>query len=373
MTKRWAIAGIGAVVLIAVAAGAGGGFLAAGIADDEPPQPTVQQESTPVVVRSDQESIADVVERVERSAVAVRATGRAGASLGSGVIIDTDGHILTNYHVIQDAQRVEVKLSEGDVLPAEVIGRDPGSDLAVLAIDPTEAVLTPATFGDSDGLRPGDAVFAIGNPFSFEFSVTEGIVSAINRDTLSSPIGRPVPNIIQTDAAINPGNSGGPLFNLAGEVVGINTAIENPTGLRVFVGIGFAIPASRIQRFLPYMLAGKEVKHPQLGIRGMTLSKTLADDLGLETDQGVYVIAVSPGSMADEAGVKGARIGNTNGGPPPGGDVIVGMDGTPVTGIQQLIELIDEHDVGDRVSLEVLDSDGYRSTVQGELGAWSED
>jgi S1-C subfamily serine protease len=325
------------------------------------------------VVTSSTADVSDLFDRVHQSVVAVGVTTQTASGtqsgLGSGIVIDDQGHILTNYHVVESASDVRVKLWDETILPATVLGTDPGSDLALIQVDASAHELVPATLGNSDDVRPGDAVIAIGNPFDFEFTVTEGIVSGISRST-GSPIGRPVPGVIQTDAAINPGNSGGPLFNLAGEVIGINTAIENPTGQSVFVGIGLAIPVNRAERFLPELIAGQEVQHPQLGISGTTVTPTNAQEAGLDVTQGVYVIAVQPGSAADQAGLHGAS-GNLNSATlPTGGEVITALDGEAMPTMDDLLIAIDQHQVNDQVQL-TIDDGGNVRTVDVTLQAWN--
>jgi S1-C subfamily serine protease len=234
-----------------------------------------------------------------------------------------------------------------------VLGTDPGNDLAVIQVAIQPQLLQPAVFGDSDAVRVGEPVFAIGNPFSLSFSVTSGIVSALGRERPSLN-GRPIRSVIQTDAAVNPGNSGGPLFNAKGEVIGLNTSIENPTGQGVFVGIGFAVPSNTALRFIPALIDGQAVAHPQLGIAGVDLNAVNAADLGLSVTSGIYVTAVSPGGAADAAGLQAPTSAGVGNGLPRGGDVITAIDGQPVTSIAQLAGVIDGHNIGDTVTLTVL-------------------
>jgi putative serine protease PepD len=305
-------------------------------------------------------NLADVVERVRPSVVAVNTvvTNRAGApqgeGLGTGVVVDQQGHILTNYHVIDGANAVTVKFADGTVLAGKVIGSDPGNDLAVVSVNAPADALTPARFANSDTVRAGQGVFAIGNPFSLEFSVTSGIVSGTDRQSGGGITGRSIRGVIQTDAAVNPGNSGGPLFDADGNVIGINASIENPTGQRVFVGVGFAIPANIVQRYLPDMIAGKAITHSQLGIAGLTLNAINAKEAGVDSTKGVYITSVSSGSAADRAGLKAAGAATASGALPPGGDVVVSVDGKPMLTIEQLSRTIDGYNVGDTVHLSVV-------------------
>ena len=299
----------------------------------------------------------DVVDDVRRSVVRVDVnigTGRGGdEGVGSGVIVDSQGHVLTNYHVIEGADEVSVELWDGTAALARVVGIDQANDLAVLRVAVQPQRLVPARFGDSDLLRLGQPVFAIGNPFALDFAVTSGIVSGLGRERQGLS-GRPIRGAIQIDAAVNPGNSGGPLFNASGEVVGITTSIENPTGQRVFIGIGFAVPSNTALRFLPLMIAGEEVTHPQLGISGTTLNELNAASANLDIDRGVYLTSIGGGTAAEAAGLLAAsRIGD-DGALRSGGDVILAIDGTHVSSIEELALIIDGHEVGDDVTLTVF-------------------
>ncbi|MGI5837419.1 MAG: S1C family serine protease, partial [Chloroflexota bacterium] len=282
----------------------------------------------------DEEVVASVYDKVSPAVVYITRTGMTRdpffgempeRGAGSGVIIDDQGHILTNNHVVDGAGSLEVTLSNGETVEGKLLGRDPGNDLAVVKIDPSASQLTVAPMGDSSKLRVGQLAIAIGNPFGLQRTVTVGVVSSLGR-TFSSSSGRPIRDMIQTDAAINPGNSGGPLLNSKGEVIGINTAIESP--VRGSVGIGFAVPINTAQQNLAAMLDGKTVAHPWLGISGTEVTSSLAEELDIPAE-GVYVLTVVPDSPADDAGLRGAvrrasqalsmRI-------PRGGDVILAVD-----------------------------------------------
>ena len=211
----------------------------------------------------------DIYQRLRPSVVEITSTanGRFGQSegSGSGVIIDEQGFILTNYHVVSDADDIEVTLDDGSTLPATLVGSDPGNDLPVIRNAPPAGGLSAARLGDADELRVGDAVFALGNPFGLEATFTEGIVSAVGRTYSPGTGTRPLRNMIQTDAAVNPGNSGGPLVNCYGEVVGINSLLENPTGQGVNVGIAFAVSINTAKNALDDLVAGNTIRHPRLG------------------------------------------------------------------------------------------------------------
>ncbi len=302
----------------------------------------------------------DLVEAVLPSVVKVETSSGfrgTGGGVGSGVIVDSLGHVVTNFHVVEGADEVSVLLADGTRAPAVVVGVDPGNDLAVLRVTVQPQLLSPAVLADSDAVRVGEPVFAIGNPFDLDFSVTLGIVSGLERHSQSSLSGRPIRDVIQTDAVVNPGNSGGPLFNAAGEVIGINSSIENPTGQRVFVGVGFAVPSNTVARFLPEMIAGETVQHPQLGIAGVSLDAAIAVDAGVSVEAGVYLTLVTPGGAAERAGLRAASVRDGAGRLNVGGDVVTAIDGEAVTSIEQLARLIDHRSIGDSVTLTVVRGD----------------
>ncbi|HJM74584.1 MAG TPA: trypsin-like peptidase domain-containing protein [Dehalococcoidia bacterium] len=331
--------------------------------------------------------LADVVDDVKRSVVSIHVVEqgttqtRFGArefrpeSEGSGIVLDSEGHILTNYHVIEGADEIAVTLWDGTAVRAQLLGVDPANDLAVLKASFQPQRLIPARIGDSEAVRPGEPVFAIGSPFSFDFSVTQGIVSGIGRETSASSTGRAIRGVIQTDAAVNPGNSGGPLFNAAGEVIGINSAIHNnnqePDGSpsRVFVGIGLAIPINTAIRFLPQLIASEEIVHTQLGIAGVTISALNAADAKVGIERGVYVTGVGADSAADRAGLIPSDR-NDGGFLFAGGDVITAINGVEVTSIEELARIVDGHDVGDEVTLSVY-RDGQTIELVATLLEWN--
>ncbi len=270
---------------------------------------------------------------------------------GSGFIIDKEGHILTNYHVIANARQVEVTLFNKKKYRANVIGTDRSHDLAVIKI--TAPNLSPATLGDSSHLLVGQKVYAIGNPFGiFAGTMTRGIVSSIR--SVREPDGGYIDEAIQTDAAINPGNSGGPLLDSQGQVIGINTMIAGTAGQNS--GIGFAIPINAAKAVLNDLVTVGRVRRPILGIRSLPIGPELAEQIGLPADYGVLIIQVVPGGSADRAGLKGgnerAYIGNV-----PvllGGDLIVAIDGQEVVDQQDLSHIMNNHRAGDTVTVTIF-------------------
>ncbi|MBW2149398.1 MAG: trypsin-like peptidase domain-containing protein [Deltaproteobacteria bacterium] len=272
---------------------------------------------------------------------------------GSGAIVDSRGYILTNNHVIKDAQRLEVTLSNGSKKPAKLVGADPDSDLAVIKIEASKGELTAIPMGDSSELQVGQKVLAIGNPFGLGETLTTGIISSLGR-SIRSESGVRIEDVIQTDASINPGNSGGPLLNSDGKIIGINTAIISPTGASV--GIGFAIPINIAKRILPDLIARGYVSYPWIGASIYPLIPGMAKLLKLKVNRGAMIVEVVRGGPADQAGIKGAdrsvQVGNYL--LPVGGDVVVGFNRKKVESSDHLIRLIREHRPGDVVELKVL-------------------
>jgi S1-C subfamily serine protease len=257
---------------------------------------------------------------------------------------------------------------------AKVVGSDPANDLAVIKIEPPDDQLSIVDLGDSAILRPGDPVLAIGNPFNLEATLTQGIVSAVDRTYTTGANTRPIRHMIQTDAAVNPGNSGGPLLNCRGQVIGINTFLENPSGQNVNVGIAFAVAISTAKQSLDSMLAGQTVSHAWLGIAGVDVTPALAKQLTIDAKSGVYVTLVSNGSPADDAGLRGAyasadQAANASS-VRAGGDVITSVDGTAVTSLDELATYLSEKKhPGDTVELKVL-RDGKELSVEAHLAEW---
>jgi S1-C subfamily serine protease len=270
---------------------------------------------------------------------------------GSGFIIDKEGHVLTNYHVIAEARQIEVTLHNRKKYRATVVGSDPGHDLAIVLIKAPD--LVPMTLGDSRSLQVGQKVYAIGNPFGLSGTLTRGIVSSI-RPVQEPNGGATIDEAIQTDAAINPGNSGGPLLNWHGEVIGINTMILSNVGQSA--GIGFAIPINTAKAVLNDLVTLGRVRRPALGVRTIPISPELADQMGLAADYGLLIVQVVPGGAADRAGLRGgterAYLGNT-----PimmGGDLIVGIDDQDVQDQQDLSQIMNSHRAGDTVKITVF-------------------
>jgi S1-C subfamily serine protease len=274
--------------------------------------------------------------------------------LGSGFIYDLEGHIITNYHVIEEATTIQVTFLDGNITEASRIGEDPYSDLAVIKVDPGVTTLHPVMLGNSSALTVGEPVAAIGNPFGLSDTITAGIVSALGRE-LEAPGGYLIVDIIQVDAAINPGNSGGPLVNLEGQVVGVNTAIISGSG--TFAGVGFAIPSDTVKRELPDLIAKGTYIHPWLGVSGIDVSLAIAQYIGLEKPQGFLITDVIPDSPAEQAGlqggtelviIEGKRI-------LIGGDVIVGIDDQPVRRLNDLVVYTERNKrPGDPVTLTII-------------------
>ena len=272
---------------------------------------------------------------------------------GSGFLIDDEGHVMTNAHVVDGADRIEVTLGDDEgSYEAELVGQDNSTDIAILRVDAPADELEPLALGDSSGLDVGDPVVAIGNPFGLDRTVTAGIVSALQRQ-ISAPDGFTISDVIQTDAPINPGNSGGPLFDASGEVVGVNSQIEsNGQGN---VGIGFAVPIDTAREIAQELIANGEVQHAFLGVTGADIDSELADVLNLDAGSGALVQEVVPGSPADEAGIEpgDASVDADGQNVRAGGDVIVAVDGERVTGMDDVIAAVDKHQPGDELELTI--------------------
>jgi S1-C subfamily serine protease len=296
--------------------------------------------------------------------------GGGGTATGSGFVIDRQGHILTNAHVVDGASKIEVTLGNADTsqpVSAQVVGKDPSTDVALLKVNAPSDQLHPLALGDSPSLQVGDPVVAIGNPFGLDRTVTSGIVSALQRQ-IKAPNGFTINNVIQTDAAINPGNSGGPLIGADGRVVGINSQIESPGG-GGNVGIGFAVPINTAHQVVQQILANGTVQHAYLGISGTDLTPQLAGVLNLPVKQGALVQTVVPGGPADKAGVKAGNATVSIQGQQvrAGGDVITAIDGKPVTGMDDVISAVNAKQPGDDVQL-TLQHGASKRTVTVTLG-----
>lgn len=286
---------------------------------------------------------------------------------GSGTVIDAQGYILTNHHVIEDARKLEVTLANGKKYPAKLIGSDPDSDVAVVKIDPKRETLAVIPMGTSANLKVGQKVVAIGNPFGLAQTLTTGVISSIGR-SLRASNGSLLEDIIQTDASINPGNSGGPLIDSSGKMIGINTAIFSPTGANV--GIGFAIPIDTARTVLQELIDKGYYAYPWIGASMRTLTASLAEALKLPVSSGAMIVETSPRGPADRAGLKGGReraqIGNSI--LVVGGDIIVRIDGEAIEDADAAIRKIRRYRPGDRIRVEVVHWSGGRGTYTVTLG-----
>jgi putative serine protease PepD len=298
--------------------------------------------------------------------------GGGGTATGSGFVIDTQGHVLTNAHVVEGATSIQVTLGRSDSsqpVSAQVVGKDPSTDVALLKVDAPAGELHPLQLGNSGDAHVGDPVVAIGNPFGLDRTVTSGIVSALQRQ-IKAPNGFTIDNVIQTDAAINPGNSGGPLLDAQGQVIGINSQIESPNG-GGNVGIGFAIPVNTVRSVVQQLLQNGTVQHAYLGISGTDLTPQIANALNLPVQSGALVQAVTPGGPADKAGIKGGDPNTTvtvdGARIHAGGDVITAIDGDPVHSMTDVIDRINTLKPGDTAQLAVV-SGSQTHTVSVTLG-----
>ena len=325
--------------------------------------PSTVGEATPLYSKG--LSLIEIFEKSEPGVVRVnvqRGDVSETGGVGSGFVFDKQGHIITNEHVIDDAQKVVITFLDGRSYNAEIIGTDEFTDLAVIKVNADLALLHPLAIGDSSNLKVGEQIAAIGNPFGLSGSMTSGIVSQLGR-LLPSGSGYSIPDVIQTDAAINPGNSGGPLLNMRGEIVGINTAIQSATG--EFTGVGFAIPSQTVAKIVPTLIEDGEYKHPWIGISGRDIDPDLAKVLELQDAVGFLVVTVVEDSPASEAGLIGSDktidVDGVN--YPMGGDIILSVDGIEVRKIDDiLIHLQRAKSVGDEMILEVL-RDGRTTNV----------
>ena len=294
-------------------------------------------------------SVVQVVARAGSLEATQPEPGDGQSQSGTGFIWDAAGHVVTNDHVVHGTDQVAVRLSTGRVLRARIVGTAPNYDLAVLRVDDTRSLPPPVAIGSSEDLKVGQLVFAIGNPFGLDQSLTTGIISALKRH-LPTEGGREIANVIQTDAAINPGNSGGPLLDSAGRVIGVNTAILSPSGTSA--GIGFAIPIDTVNRVVPEIIGKGYVPTPGIGV--VTAGEDVATKAGIE---GVVIVRTVPGSGAERAGLRGLDPNSRK-----LGDVIVGVNGKPVRRLPDLTEELERVGVGKKVALQIK-RDGRDMTV----------
>jgi S1-C subfamily serine protease len=356
---------IATIAVVALAAGAAGGAIAAAVdgsdgasAASPSPAPSSQPTANAAgLYRRDAPGVVVITaSETQRSQPSpfLPPTSQRVQSLGSGFVIDRRGDIVTNDHVISGATNVRVGFSGGASYPAHVVGADPSTDVAVIRLDTVPSGLHPLGFDDSSAIRAGDPVYAIGNPFGLDRTMTAGIVSATGRD-IQAPNGLTIPNAIQTDAAINHGNSGGPLLDGAGHVVGIASQIQGGT-VDANVGVGFAVPSDTARSVAQQLIAHGRVTHPWLGVRLATIDPALAAaDHGLPR-HGALVTGVASGGPAARAGLVAATVRTAPDGnaAPRGGDAIVAVDGRPVTTSAQLADVIARHRPGDTVTLRVV-------------------
>jgi S1-C subfamily serine protease len=317
----------------------------------------------PVTLGSEEEQIIDVYARVSPAVVFI--TSRVlvrdffmgimpQEGTGSGFVVDKEGHVITNNHVVEGADRIVVTLDDETSIEAALVGTDPSNDVAVLKIEVPAEKLHPITLGTSSNLRVGQTAIAIGNPFRLERTLTTGVISSLGRP-LDSGGERPIYDVIQTDAAINPGNSGGPLLNTAGEVIGVNTAIVSPSGGSI--GLGFAVPIDTVKRVANSILERGYYPHPWLGITGVGITPDLAELLDLSVERGVLVIDVTRGEAAAEAGLRGGqrnvRVGEYI--VAVGGDIVTAIDGSPLRDMGDLVQYLETRtEVGQRIELTVV-------------------
>ncbi len=290
----------------------------------------------------------------------IESTMAEGVASGSGVVLDDEGHVLTNNHVVEGGEEIKVSFeSEGQMYPAEVVGTEPNSDLALLKVDAPASKLHPLKLGDSSKMEVGDPVVAIGNPFDLQRTVTSGIVSALQRE-ITAPDGVKIDNVIQTDAAINPGNSGGPLINGDGEVIGINSQIyTGGEGSEGNVGIGFAIPIDTAKEEIAKLESGTADEHGYLGISGANITPELARAFNLPVEEGVLVQQVEEGGPAAAAGIQGATTAAEVEGQEfgLGGDIITEVDGERIASTEDLVKTVSDAHAGEKVEVTVIRGD----------------
>ncbi|GAB4197407.1 MAG: trypsin-like peptidase domain-containing protein [Roseiflexaceae bacterium] len=346
------------------------------------PIPTIATDLTNAL-EQEQRLLTELYRRVNPAVVSIEVAGRHPVveggpetdqaipfAQGSGFLFDDQGHIVTNNHVVEDADQFQVQFADGTTVLAELVGRDPDSDLAVLKVDELPPGTAPLPLANSREVLVGQTAIAIGNPFGLQNTLTVGVVSAIGRSLSGrqSSQGRfSIPNVIQTDAAINPGNSGGPLLNIRGEVIGVNTAIRSESG--TFEGVGYAVPSNALARVVPALISEGVYQHPWIGIGMADIDALLAQQFSLPARNGVLITRVQSGSPADRAGLRGGTNSADDSVPLTfDGDIITAINGTPVKGGDDLIGYLElETSVGDEVELTVL-RDGSERTITVTLG-----
>ena len=374
-TMRWLLLGLLLLTLLACSLS----DLSLRLATPEPAGPGAVETRTPVVIvltptpiPLEISSAADVEEQLVISVyaqaspgvVCITAPDQFGECIGSGFIIDLEGHVVTNNHVAIADPDLLVTLADEHTVPARVVGADPGSDLAVLEIDVPAEALTVLPLGESSSLRVGQRAIAIGNPFGLERTVTTGVISSLGRTLRRDDSDFQIAELIQTDAAINPGNSGGPLLNSQGQVIGVNTAIRSLTGVNS--GVGFAIPVDIVKRVVEELVSLGRYRHPWLGVTGASVTPEMIEIMELPVETGVLIFYVEPDSPASRAGLMGGDTEVIISGRPmrEGGDILIAIDGLPVRNFDDLVNYLASYtSVGDTVTLTVL-----RDTVELDVG-----
>ena len=346
-------------------------FLVVGVygLEEKSPNVTIKevappQRSSGTTISDDGASVHEVYMRYGHGVVSVdvAATTEAAPAGGSGFVVDEAGHIVTNQHVVEDAEDISVRFAEGTRRSAEVVGEDPSTDIAVIQVDAPRGALEPLTLGDSDSVGVGEPVIAIGNPLNVGISVTTGIVSGVGRP-IKAPNNYTINDAIQTDAAINPGNSGGPLLDSRGTVIGVNAQIASESG--GFEGVGFAVPINTVKGVVTQLITEGKVVHGYIGVSMFQLGiDELAAYTGLSEDElkeeygfpasGAIVSKVTPGGPADKAGIRGGEQEQVEGIPVPVGDVITEVEGDPVSSSDDVIEVVNSVKPGDKLGLSVV-------------------
>ena len=312
----------------------------------------------------EEQLVINVYAQVSPGVVCITAADQFGECIGSGFVIDLEGHIVTNNHVAQADPDLLVTLADEHTVPAQVVGADAGSDLAVLQIDIPSEELTVVRLGESSSLRVGQRAIAIGNPFGLERTVTTGVISSLGRTLPRDDSDFQIAQLIQTDAAINPGNSGGPLLNSQGEVIGVNTAIRSLTGVNS--GVGFSIPVDIVRRVVPELINLGRYRHPWVGVTGTTISPEMVQIMELPVETGVLIFQVEPDSPASKAGLRGGEIDVVISGRPmrQGGDILVAIGETEVNDFDDLVNHLASYtSVGDAISLTIV-RDGVERKVE---------
>ncbi len=365
-TVRWVVLGLVLLSLMACSLS----DLTSRLATPQPADPAVAQTQTPVVIvltptplppgiasatDVEEQLVIGVYAQASPGVVCITAPDQFGECIGSGFIVDLEGHIVTNNHVAVADPDLLVTLADEHTVPAQIVGLDPGSDLAVLEIDVPAEALTVVPLGESSSLQVGQRAIAIGNPFGLERTVTTGVISSLGRTMRREDSEFQIAELIQTDAAINPGNSGGPLLDSHGRVIGVNTAIRSLTGVNS--GVGFAIPVDIVKRVVQDLIDFGRYRHPWLGVTGTSISPEIVEIMQLPVETGVLVFTVEPDSPASKAGLMGGETEVVVSGWPmrEGGDILVAIDGSPIRNFDDLVNhLASFTSVGDTVTVTVV-------------------